>query len=351
MDNSYDAIRNRMKDDLTTEASKIEGSFAMDNINSVSKELARITATEVDTIPDEIMLDTATGHMLDIKALEYGMVRNRETKAKGQVKITGSTGVIIYKDTELLSKGDVPYKTLFDVIVGASGVGCVDIECEHYGLIGNAEKESITAFKNSITGVESVVNVEKVTGGTEDEEDEHFRDRIFEKIRKPISSGNKNHYIYWAKEVSGIREAKVVPLFNGNGTIKIIILSSDYDEVSGLILENVREYIENNRPIGASVTVESAVSKDISLDITLQKEENISVESIKTDLTNKINAYIKTITFDETKPLSYFKIGDLAFNAEGILDILDYTLNGSRDSIQANFNQFLKLKEVIVHAT
>ncbi|MBS9775029.1 MAG: baseplate J/gp47 family protein [Tenacibaculum sp.] len=349
MDNSYDAIRNRMKDDLTTEASKIEGSFTMDNINSVSKELARITATEVDTIPDEIMLDTATGHMLDVKALEYGMVRNKERKAKGQVKVNGSTGVIIYKDTELLSKGDVPYKTMYDVIIGASGVSFVDIECEYYGLIGNAEIGSITSFKNSITGVESVINVEKITGGTEDEEDEHFRDRIYEKIRKPISSGNKNHYVYWAKEVSGIREAKVIPLFNGNGTLKVIVLSSDYDEVSGLLLENVKEHIENNRPIGASVTVESAVSKDIRLDITLQKEENISIEVIKTDLINKINDYIKTITFDETKPLSYFKIGDLAFNAEGIVDILDYTLNGSRESIQASFNEFLKLKEVVIH--
>ena len=35
-----------------------------------------------------------------------------------------------------------------------------------------------------------------------------FRSRVLEKIRRPITSGNRNHFIYWAKQVSGVGGAK-----------------------------------------------------------------------------------------------------------------------------------------------
>ena len=59
------------------------------------------------------------------------------------------------------------------------------------------------------TGVTSVTNTAPFGGGAEAEGDDSFRSRVLEKIRRPITSGNRNHFIYWAKQVSGVWRGQV----------------------------------------------------------------------------------------------------------------------------------------------
>ncbi len=258
MDNSFEAIRVRLINNIMNESSKIDGTFTMDNINALSAELARIIDMEVNTIIDDVMLDTATGKYLDLKAKEFGVSRN------------------------------------------------------------------------------------------DNESDEHFRNRIFEKIRTPIASGNKNHYKMWAKEISGVLEAKVVPLWNGNGTVKVILLSTSYDSVDESLIDEVKNHIEEHRPIGADVTVVSATPKNINIYMEVQKDPLVDILSIKENLKNQIIEYINSITFKQSVPFSYYKVGDIAFNIDGIVDVIDYTVNGLKQSITTEFDEFFILSEVVI---
>ncbi len=259
MSNYYKEARDRMKNSLENESLKIEGSFCMDNINAVALEFQRFKTMEIDTIYDDVFLDTATGLALDLKAKEYFEERK------------------------------------------------------------------------------------------EGENDEDFRQRIFEKIRKRISSGNKNHYKYWAKQIEGIKDAKVLPLANGNGTVKVIVLSNDYGLVSEEVLEKVREHIEKNRPVGASVEVVSAKAKEITINLNLLLSSDS--DFVKENISEKIRDYIKEITFDESKIFSYYKVGDIVFDVEGVIDILDYTINGDKKSINSSFEEFFSLSEVTINGS
>ena len=53
-----------------------------------------------------------------------------------------------------------------------------------------------------------------------------LRKRFTEYVSHPITSGNKWQYISWAKSVDGVGDAKCLPLWNGAGTVKVIIVDS-----------------------------------------------------------------------------------------------------------------------------
>lgn len=348
MKSDYKSIRNRMRENLNSEASKTEGTFSMDLINVFSNELARIISMEVDTIVDDVMLDTTTGINLDRKALELGEKRNHGEKAKGIVKIIGNTGIVIKQGTVLKSVYGVSYETIQDAVISPAGEAQVGVVCVQNGIEGNIKAGELKAFKDDLKGISSVINESEISGGTNTEEDEAFRQRVIEKKMRPIISGNKNHYVYWAKQVSGILKAKVIPLASGAGTVKVIVLSSEYAEVEGALLENVKKHIEDNRPVGAKVDVVSARAKDIRLNIRLRLEEHYEKDAVKEKISLKMKEYLKDIIFDERKSLSYYKVGDFVFTIEGVKDILDYTINGQKTSIEITEEEFFKLSEVIV---
>lgn len=50
-------------------------------------------------------------------------------------------------------------------------------------------------------------NEERLDG----EADDVFRARLLNKIRQPITSGNANHYVYWARQVPGVGAAAASP--------------------------------------------------------------------------------------------------------------------------------------------
>ncbi len=183
---------------------------------------------------------------------------------------------------------------------------------------------------------------------TTDETDESFRNRILERIQRPIISGNKNHYVHWAKSVDGVGNAKVESCWNGNGTVKVVILSSNYGVPDDEIIENVAQYIEVERPIGASVTIVKATPVQVSVSATIAYDSNFNIEEIKTSFTESFQNYLNSIAFDENKVLSYYKIGDILFNIEGVTDIIEYTLNGDKVSLQTAFEEFFILNEVVI---
>ncbi len=231
----------------------------MDNVGAVANELAMVMSTEVLTLPDKVLVDTAEGNMLDRKALDFGMTR------------------------------------------------------------------------------------------TESETDESFRKRILERIQRPIVSGNKNHYIDWAKSVAGVGEAKVISCWEGNGTVKVIVQSSDYDVPSDEVIENVASFIEDNRPIGASITVTKAIPVSLNVDASITIESGNSLEDIKSEFVELLQTYLSSISFDEKTVLSYYKIGDIIFGIEGVIDILEYTINGGKSSLKTEFEEFFKLNEVTLN--
>lgn len=328
----------------------------MDNIGAVSQELAEIVALEILPIPDNVLLDTATHDYLDRRAIDFNETRLQAQKSIGILKFIGNNSTIIPVGT-LVSYYNLRFETLEEGIIQDSFV-MINSQCTTAGLVGNINAYSIDSINNiennlinTIIGVDGVSNPDDFMGGTEDETDESFRSRILDKIQKPITSGNVYHYEYWAKQVAGVGGAKVVPCWAGAGTVKVIILSSEGDVPDDLIIQNVADFIQENRPIGADVTVVEAEPISIVIHSELELNINYSIDTITQNIKIAIQNYLNSIAFDDTKILSYYKIGDIIFDVDGVSDIISYTINGEISSIKPEFDGFFKLDEVIINGT
>ena len=86
------------------------------------------------------------------------------------------------------------------------------VEAENIGADYNVPAGSITSMAVNAPGVDDLSNLKAAAGGSDPESDVDLYTRIHDRLSLPITSGNANHYIQWAKEVTGVSYAGCIPL-------------------------------------------------------------------------------------------------------------------------------------------
>lgn len=357
---SASAVLQRMRESLKNDANRMEGGFCMDNLQAVAEEISRLDTMEVMPIPDRVLLDTAEGEFLDRKALDYNETRNPATAATGTLLFTGDVGAAIPQGTGAIY-GALVFETTAPARIGMDGTYQVGAVCQTTGPAGNVPAGAITSLQASVDGVKSVTNPQPFGGGTGAESDDSFRQRIFDKIRRPITSGNRNHFIYWAKQVSGVGGAKCLGAeVCGSGKVRVIVLSDRYAAPDDVILGNVKAHIEEERQIGAAVTVAAAAPKAVAVEVTVVVASGYSLTDIRQNIQTALQRYVDSVNREDfsTPPtlkdegrqssISYYRIGDLIFGVEGVADIISYTLNGGLTSLASDYEEYFSLGEVAV---
>lgn len=340
-----EAIKQRMLDNVPSDIDKSEGSFIYDAISPMAGELAQ-AYIELDNVLEKVFAQTSYGEWLDKRAAEFGIYRKPGTKATGQVEFQGTDGTIIPTETLVQTDGGLQYKTLEEVII-SNGIATANIEAIEVGIKYNVPAGAINQLPIQITGVTSVTNSSSITGGTDEESDEDLLNRLFLKVQTPATSGNKNHYKLWALEVQGVGDAKVFPIHAGPGTVKVVIIDSNKQPASQQLIDDVFSHIEENRPIGATVTVESATGLNIDISVTIVRDTNYTIETVTQKIENAITDYLKQIAFKEIY-VSYAKIGSLILSSEGVLDYSNLTVNGGTSNISIADEQVAILGQVII---
>ncbi|MDO5096494.1 MAG: baseplate J/gp47 family protein [Peptostreptococcaceae bacterium] len=333
-----DSIINRLKDGLLSESNKMEGSFAADNIGAVAEEFEMMYAF-MQYLDINHYVNSAEGEYLDRKAVDYGLSRKKATKATGVVKVTGTDGVNIPKGTILVSD-TLSFETVQDVTI-SSGIATVKVVAVEPGTAGNIPPQAIKKLEDSISGVTKVENESAFTGGTEDETDDSFRERLLFKIQNPATSGNVNHYKIWASEVNGVGRVRVFPLHAGAGTVKVSILDDNADVASSELIEAVKKHIDPDNgqgtgkaPIGAKLTVTTAVKKNIAINARLRLVNQSRLQETKIAIEQAIKRYFKTISYNEKiNYVSYAKIVDILFDNENIEDFEELRINNGNRNI------------------
>ena len=325
----------------TGDASAVEGSFTFDTFAANAVEFARAYA-EMELIVDAAFPQTSWGKYLDYLAEELaGLDRKAATPAKVVLQITGIGGAVVPKGSLFSTTGKVNFLSDESVTVPETGVAEIKATAQVAGTSGNVAARTIKKIPISIFGVSTVTNTLEAEGGYDEETDDDLLGRILFAVRQPATSGNVYHYVLWATSVSGVGAVKVMPLWNGNGTVKVIVVDADKETPSEELLKEVRTKIAENAPIGATVTVTapSMVKIDISLKVTSGKGNADSLKSVidsyfktsvfNTDYTNIENLNQKTV-------VSLAQIGKIILekaDETGVYDYSDLKLNQGTDNI------------------
>jgi uncharacterized phage protein gp47/JayE len=332
-------IQSRMLHNIVGKYNKTEGSFIYDITKPVAIELEGINK-DIELAKEKLSIENLRDHGLEQRVYERtGIKRKPATKASGFITITGRIGSVINKG-DMVSSDTVNFIIKESKTINNSKQVKVPVECEDYGPVGNVPTGSIQYFPITIEGITTVTNDADFTGGYEAEDDEALLQRYYERIRTPVTSGNKYHYKNWAKEVAGVGDIKVIPLWNGDNTVKLIIIDSNNQPASQELVKMVQDYIDPNiqglgegkAPIGAFCTVISANGVNLDISFKAIKDNGVNDDTRLQSVKDNITDYLKEIAFKETT-ISYNRVASIILDSEGIVDFENLKINGQTTAI------------------
>ena len=347
-------LRNNFLDNLKNPFSKMEGTFNFD-IAATFGITAEEVYKELEFWEKQTFIDTATeDEYVDKHALMFGVKRRVGTKAKGTLKVTGKANSIIEENTIFLNRDGIKYKSLRKEYLSTAGVAEIEIECLSEGKIGNAAIGEITTFEIQNSNIYSVINEKEIINGYDKEPNSVLVARAKEKATRPAHSGNIYDYEQWAKQVDGVGKVLVKPLWNGNGTVKVLVANYNNDTADSSLIQKVRERIQRDdgRPVGADVTVDSFTAKNINVSIQVILKTGFSISDVKEKIESLLKAVIKigSATFEKGRKsiLSINRLEKTILEIDGINDNF-IKVNNSNSNLEIAEDEILIVGTVIIN--
>ena len=299
-----------------TPASKIEGTFENDMLASNSIEFAKLEV-EMAHAYKAAFAETSWGDYLTMIAAQFGVDRKPAGKAKGNVVVTGNG--VVSRGSRFATTAGVLFLATENVTV--TGKAEVLVEAAVEGASGNVAADTVTVIPMSIPGITAVTNESAMTDGYDEESDEDLLTRYYIAVRTPATSGNIYHYYNWALSVPGVGNCKVLPLWNGPGTVKVLIIDSNKQTASAALIKSVADYIETVRPIGATVTVTSP--EPFAITVSVAVKGSLDADKCKEDINARLEKTALSATY-----LSAAQVIDIIMNQTSVEDCDNVLLNG-----------------------
>lgn len=350
-------VLEKILSNISEEYLKMPGTFTYDFSNAVAI-LAQEYELEIEEIWNYFNIDNLTGEILEQRTQQLkGISRKAGTRAVGELTVTGNGTINIgdlFETVNAVQFRATETKKITDV-------GTVKIEAVLTGDIGNVGAKSITLMPVTIQGIKTVTNNKATYDGFEEESDTSLKERYYIAVRTPATSGNMYHYKQWSREVVGVGDSKVFPLWNGRNTVKVVIIDSNRQPASSELVKKVQEYIDpmgeddttwgagyGTAPIGAYCTVISAQAKNIDIEVRIVKETGAELETVKEIISNNVTEFLKTIAFQKDY-VSYSLIANTILESAGVAEWVELKVNNGTNNVDVGVEEVAVLNTVNVY--
>jgi len=339
-------IKNRMLSNMSNTTDKTEGYLAYDNAAATSIEMNK-ALIKLDDAATKFDISTLIGDELATRVYERtGLTRNLATFATTTLAINGNTTINIgdlFQTSSRVQFVSLEAKTI-------TTTGTVNVQALIAGSSGMIPSNQITQMSIAINGITNVNNVSASSGGYDAESDVALLERYYEKIQAPQTGGNIAQFTSLIKAYSGVGDVKVYPTWNGNNTIKLVIIDSNKLPPSTDFVNGAQTYIDPTgatwgqgfgvAPFGAFTTIAAATPKVINVSFTAVKDTNYSDAQRLANFTTALTIYLKSIAY-LTSAVSYNKIGSLIIDTAGFTDYSNLTINGGTSPISLSYTASL----------
>ncbi|MBD8500748.1 baseplate J/gp47 family protein [Paenibacillus arenosi] len=331
----------------TSQVAKREGTFVYDVLSPAALQLEQV----YEQLEDVLRLgfaETTNGPYLDMRADEHGLQRKAPEAAQGSVRFSGRAGSVITKGAIVATASGTLFQTTQEVVFADSQPVRVDITAVELGGSGNVPAGLINTVITELAGVQSVTNDSSTYGGYDGETDSELLARLLAKVRNPATSGNVDHYMQWAMDIAGIGDAKVFPVWNGPGTVKVVLLSTEQRAPAQGLIDEVKQHIEKMRPIGAEVTIVAAkeVPVHIEVDVSLT-QEGTDLALVRAEIERSATDYLGKLAFRDPV-VRIARIANAVLDSSSVLDYTSLRLNGGTQNLVLEADQVAVLGTVKV---
>lgn len=351
LNETVEDIHQRMLKKAPKNVSLIEGDIFWDATRPNAEEISKMKNIDMQYILRMAFPETSEGRYLEYLGECKGVFKNPPTESIGPIKVEGKNGTIIKKgdlagtvSTE--EKESIEFEFIETKIIDDSEVAYVNAKCTKKGVIGNVLPNTITVLISTINGVKSITNEEVFKGGTDIEDEEHYRQRVIAAEQEDRLSGADTDYIRWAKEVDGVGYADCIELWNGPQTVKVLVLDKNMQPATEQLIKNVKNYIYPDKkegenrggkaPAGAIVTIATLIPLNINISARFTFLDGYTLDMILPTLKEKITKYLKQIKINGIVKYNAINtiIGSYVLEGEGIEDYIELTINGGTNNIK-----------------
>lgn len=357
-DITVEGIKQRILGRLQTELQTREGSFVNDIISAAAVEL-HDCYHQWDSLEPRFYVDEGSGAYIDKQAAVVGVTRKPGTAASCAVTFTGSDGARVPEGTPFYTDAGLTFVLQEEAVISggtASGV----LVSAGTGDAYNIGAGEITRTLRNYSGITAYANG-AASGGADQETDAALAARYYERMRRSPTSGNPYHYQAWATSVAGTGAARVIAKWNGAGTVKVVLTDPEMKPAAESVAAACAAYIEEQRPVGASVTVVSAQEKSVSAAAAVQTDGSASAETVKAAFRAAVEGYLRELAasaFHENVDMQtesagsgaytvlYNRVAYLLLSVPGVVDYTGLKLNGGTANVPVAAEAVPVLSEV-----
>ncbi|GGG81734.1 baseplate J/gp47 family protein [Paenibacillus radicis (ex Gao et al. 2016)] len=347
---TYSAILQRMLERVPGDVDKREGSIIYDALAPAAAELAEVYS-QLDVQLDLTFADTSSGEFLRRRALDYGVKWQEATRASRLgLFFDANNAPMAVQLGARFSLRDRNYKVKTQLSPGR-----YVLECETAGTAGNSDFGALLPI-DYINGLARAELADVLIPGEDDETDDSLRARLLTQVQSPGTSGNKADYVKWALSVAGVGGVQVEPLWDGPGTVRVVLIDSEKLPASVQLVDSVQNFIspelgmgEGVAPIGAEVTVAPAEGVALRVTAKLVLDGSKPLGTVKEHFTRVMTDYLRSIAFTVDPSPKYVRIGSLLLDTPGVIDFTNLLVNGNATNVAIASSQVAVLNEVSLH--
>lgn len=347
---TVESILERMLNALPNELDKRPSTVLYANLSAVAFELMELYLKAHD-IEENAFADTADREHLERIAKTLSVIPYPKTAAKvlAQFNIEILPGVRFQKD-------DYFFYVSKSLGLQSDGSYHAELTSEILGVLssdvtGHIIPITISGVAEKIEGLQYARIIEVRSRGEDEEPTEAFRKRYFDATKFEHYGGNLADYKAMARSIPGIGGVKVIPVWKGGGTVKLVITDSAYKKPNAEFLREVKEIIDptekegkgyGKAPIDHVVTVVGASEARVNIALNLIYEEGQNWTLLENKIVAVLETYFSKIREDwedvNNIVVRRAYIETYVLGIDGVKDITMTTLNGKGSNL--TFDEF-----------
>lgn len=329
---SYEILLERMLErvrEAYPEMDTREGSAIFTALAPAAVEMKNMYIA-VDDALGEAFADTASREYLILRAAERGISPRPATKAIRQGEFN--------RDVPIGARFGL--NTLNYVVLERREDGYYRLECETEGRIGNMDSGTLVPVEY-IDGLEYARLTAVLVPGEDEEDTEAFRKRYLSGLNSQAFGGNKADYLEKAGAIAGVGGVKVYPVWDGPGTVRLCVQSSEWKRPSDELALKVQNLLdpdavgglgEGLAPIGHRVTVSPVAERPVTISLRLVFQEGWAWEDQVNAVKNAAETYFSRLAAlwaeEQSLIVRMSEIEILILALPGVLDVDEIRLNG-----------------------
>nr|WP_285854567.1 baseplate J/gp47 family protein [Paenibacillus elgii] len=341
---------------VPADVDKREGSIIYDALAPAAWELAEMYY-QLDTNLSLSLADTASGEFLERRTAEFGVEREKATKARRKGLFHGNAN----------APADVPIGSRFGAgelrytVVRRIAAGVFELECETEGVAGNQYFGTLLPI-DYIAGLVRAELADVLVPGEDEETDDSLRERYFAAQREKPFGGNIADYKQKVGRIPGVGGVKIFPAWKGGGTVKCTLIGSDFNPPSAALIEEVQTAIDPTvnqgkglglAPIGHTVTIDGVQNEKINVETTISLGTGVTVGQVQGEIEAVISSYLlglrKTWAEESQLIVRVSQIDARILTVSGVNDVKGTRLNGQTANITLNTDGIPQIGTVALH--